>query len=227
MDRSEPTPMDPETLRGYLRLRLLRRFEGSMLGAWRVIDPRQHGRLSFHDFCRAVRHMGFIIDVRTTFEMLDRDEDGFIVLEDIDPALARLLKGFLSCLVDSHRSAKNAWAMEFASAIGKQIDVGRCPRGLFAKGAQRCGFRGDVDALYKAMDVDRASNGISYKDFAYLDKLFSTNPRGIWNHNDLRPACSMVDLRSYRTIDVGSTLWALQKQSSRSFGARLSLAATR
>lgn len=198
---------EPDSVRATFRLRLLQTF-GNLMSAWRKIDPNGHGRISYCDFCRAGRGVGYLCNIRTVFEALDTDEDGFVVLEDIDPGVAVLLKDFLTDLIRGHGSAKAAWQNVFNEKKG---DHQRVPWPVFEKACLRCGYGGNIETVYRQLNADRCSTGVSYRDFLMLDKLFTTNPTGLWHHNDIRPANSLSDLRAYKRIPhYGTTLLALQ-----------------
>lgn len=168
-------------IRAEFRRALLLRYS-SVLGAWREMDPRQHGRLAFFDFCRACRHLGYDGEARVLWEALDTDSDGFVSLWDVDPRLADLLHGFSESLAAVSGSAEAAWS-EFFNANG----IGRCPAVQFARACGRVGYEGDVDAVFKALNVDRASTGVSFQDFQLLDRWFKVAPAGRWEYHTLRP----------------------------------------
>eukprot|EP00928_Gymnodinium_smaydae_P082118 TRINITY_DN6552_c0_g1_i1.p2 TRINITY_DN6552_c0_g1~~TRINITY_DN6552_c0_g1_i1.p2 ORF type:complete len:248 (-),score=54.10 TRINITY_DN6552_c0_g1_i1:52-795(-) len=135
--------------------------------AWREMDPQQNGRIGFLDFCRACRHLGWNSESRLLWEALDTDEDGFITLEDVDPQLAALLKGFYAKL--------------------REKSIGRCPAGLFAKACEHMGYDGDAEAIYKALNVDSCSSGVSCDDITLLDSWFRGIDAGRWSYQSLRP----------------------------------------
>lgn len=173
---------DEEQIRSDFRNRLLRRYQ-TMVAAWRQIDPQSHGRLSFYDFCRACRHMGYDGEARSIWEVLDANVDGFVTLEELDPDLAELLQQFSQCCNQKCGSADNAWKEYF----NKQ-GFGRCPKERFFKGCAKLGFCGEdlVGAVYNAMDVDNASTGIAFEDFQLLDRWFKTSQTSCWSYGQLR-----------------------------------------
>lgn len=158
----------PSDLRNKLRVKY-----GTILGAWRALDPLGHGKLSFFDFCRGTRNLGGIHDVKGLWETLDKNHDGFVGLQDIDPELAWLLQDFKAVLVDSCGSAEAAWQKHFCPTFGHgEGSKGRCAAEPFAQAASNLGYTGTTSAVFRALNVDKASTGISHKDFVLLDKWF-------------------------------------------------------
>lgn len=175
-------PDDAEAARCAFRWLLLTKHR-STLSAWRTIDPLGHGRLSFYDFCRAATTLGCLCDTRKLWEALDIHQDGFVSLDEVDPDLAELLRGFAMAVSQTVGSAASAWRAYFSSA-GR---LGRCPFPRFARISRSLGYAGDVDAVYDALNVDRTPSGVSFKEFAMLDKWFRRPTHGRWDYEGLRP----------------------------------------
>jgi len=183
---------------------LLRKY-GSMVSAWKVLDPLEHGRLSFLDFCRTIKQIGYIVDAQALWQSLDTNKDGFLTLEEIDPELAHVLFEFSTFLTKTCKSAERAWRKYFGESR-----VGRCSRERFIKKARGLGYQGDIDAVFDALDVEHTIQGISFKDFRLLDKWFkgvhkkpSHKPKILpphkefsWNFEVLRSTNSAPDLRA-------------------------------
>eukprot|EP00927_Polykrikos_kofoidii_P068148 TRINITY_DN63529_c0_g1_i1.p1 TRINITY_DN63529_c0_g1~~TRINITY_DN63529_c0_g1_i1.p1 ORF type:complete len:240 (-),score=45.59 TRINITY_DN63529_c0_g1_i1:82-801(-) len=168
-------------IRAEFRRALLMRYS-SVLGAWRQMDPRHHGRLAFFDFCRACRHLGYDGEARVLWEALDTDSDGFVSLWDVDSRLADLLCGFLKALVTNAGSAEAAWQEHFNTQ-----GIGRCRQADFVKVCAHIGYTGDAEAVFRALNVDKASTGVSFQDFQLLDRWFKAAPVGRWEYHALRP----------------------------------------
>jgi len=175
-----PSPQSSR-IRASFRRALLQRYH-TTLGAWKELDPRQHGRLAFMDFCRACRHLGYDSEARTLWEALDGDHDGFITLRDIDPSLTEILHGFASVLADASGSAKEAWQQHFSSN-----GMGRVPRMLFIRACEDIGYEDDAEVVFKALNIDRTPAGVSFQDFSVLDRWFQVAPAGRWDYGTLRP----------------------------------------
>lgn len=175
-------PLDAEYVRQDFRRKLLRNYR-TMLGAWRVLDPLGNGRLSFFDFCRASRQLGCPnTDARALWEALDVNHDGFVTLDEVDPPLAEMLLDFKACIAKASGSASAAWKQHFSSRAH-----GRCAIEPFENAARRLGYNGDVGAVFDALNVDGLPSGVSFKDFALLDKWFKSSNHGAWDYSGLRP----------------------------------------
>jgi len=169
-------------MRREFRAALLRK-HFSMLRAWRAIDPNGNGRVSFSDFSKATRELGYICDAKAVWQALDANEDGFVTLDEIDPDLANLLQGFSAVLSSACGSAANAWK-EYFCPLSVHM---RCPYRTFTAAAADLGYAGDVDAVFAALDVDKMSAGICSTEFALLDKWFLPQDVKRWSFSNLRP----------------------------------------
>lgn len=176
-----------ETLRIRFQCALLSRYHCTV-GAWRELDPRRHGRISFCDFCRVCQQMGYERETRRLWEALDEDRDGFIGFEDIDHEAAELLQDFATQVVAVHGSAESVWD-KFFSKRG----CGRVPHLVFTRACLNAGFSGDSSEVYRILNADRI--GVSYRDFAMLDRWFLFRPTSptasfgaptTWDYSTLR-----------------------------------------
>lgn len=194
-----------------LRQVLLIRY-GSIINAWRTLDPQGHGKISHSHFNRAVHHLGGsgTYDMKKLWMDLDVDEDGFISLEDLDPALAELLKEFATVISEGQGSAAATWEREFSWG-----QHGRCSLDRFTRVASKLGYGAmgrqlsssktrvacrphDATAVFEALNLDHC--GVSFKEFEMLDRWF--RPRrssGGWHYGTLRSSCSMLNLSSTMT----------------------------
>jgi len=174
-----------DEVRNKFRQKLVSRYR-SVVGAWRELDPRQHGRLSFFDFCRACHRMGYERDTRQLWEAMDRNRDGFVSLDELDTVTARVLKGFSELLEERCGSAHAAWQRFFTTKGG----YGRCTPEVFKRVCEEMGYTGSADAIYNLLNVELSSAGISFKDFQLLDRWFRAveDPnKGTWDYQTLRP----------------------------------------
>mmetsp|Transcript_42076 Transcript_42076/g.111053 ORF Transcript_42076/g.111053 Transcript_42076/m.111053 type:complete len:238 (-) Transcript_42076:52-765(-) len=184
--RTEEEEEEMDRLRKRFRSTLLSRYH-TMVGAWLQMDPRGHGRISFYDFCRACRDMGYERETKPLWEALDRNRDGFVSLDELHGRTAKLLAAFRAALVEAHGSAEVAWGRCF-SPNGKD-GFGRCKSEAFLKGCRDVNFSGDADAVFTALNVERTSMGITQKEFNMLDQWFkSSPPHGNWDYEHLRPS---------------------------------------
>lgn len=171
------------------RMLLLRKYH-TMGAAWRALDPLQHGRLSWCDFCRGLKELGGIFDARGLWESLDSNSDGFISLEEVDPEFARLFHGFYLAISGACKTCEAAWRQYFSTT-----EKGRCSLDRFTRAAKKLGYTGDARAVFQALNVDNTPSGVSFKDFRMLDKWFRFIPSGRWDYAGLRPTTSVPELQ--------------------------------
>ena len=83
------------------RILLINKF-GNLLRAWKfALDDDGNGRLSFYEFCNAVRKLGYIGNYNELWETLGgpSDKHGFIFPEGLDPEMARMINEFRDKLI--------------------------------------------------------------------------------------------------------------------------------
>merc|ERR1719262_831211 len=81
------------TLEGFRKQLLLR--YGSIVTAWRcALDLDGNGRLSFGEFCMALRDLSYNGNVKQLWAELHSDGSGLIALRDLDPVAADGLETF-------------------------------------------------------------------------------------------------------------------------------------
>eukprot|EP00927_Polykrikos_kofoidii_P046425 TRINITY_DN40678_c0_g2_i1.p1 TRINITY_DN40678_c0_g2~~TRINITY_DN40678_c0_g2_i1.p1 ORF type:complete len:312 (+),score=32.07 TRINITY_DN40678_c0_g2_i1:135-938(+) len=97
LKRLHTVDQDAAVIRDDFRNKLIRRYK-SVLGGWRVLDPRGGGRVSFSDLCRALPDLGYICDARALWNALDIKEDGCITLDEVDAGIAWGLAEFTTSL---------------------------------------------------------------------------------------------------------------------------------
>mmetsp|Transcript_57852 Transcript_57852/g.161476 ORF Transcript_57852/g.161476 Transcript_57852/m.161476 type:complete len:249 (+) Transcript_57852:82-828(+) len=175
-------------IRAQFRKVLLQRYH-TIVAAWRELDPRYHGRLAYFDFCRACRNIGYDGEARLLWEALDADSDGFVLIQDVDEALAALLKGFVDSIVKVCGSAEAAWQLYFCSN-----GMGRCSSVQFAQSCANIGYHGNVDGVFEALNADRCSVGISFQEFKLLDRWFLSACPGRWQYGRLRPKLNQAEI---------------------------------
>merc|ERR1719506_2719692 len=67
----------------------MRKYAGNLLKAWRLgLDLDGGGTLSYIEFCQAVRHQGYVGDMKKLWSEMDTDGSGFIGLDEFAPAVA-------------------------------------------------------------------------------------------------------------------------------------------
>jgi len=174
--------------------RLFRKYR-NLLGAWRALDPDRRGRFAFSGLCAVTKDLGAICDARALWDALDTDKDGYVGISDLDPQAAELLSGFSHVLTRACGSADEAWRKLFT----KENEYSRCPVFSFAAAARKCGYSGDVDAVFAVLNTDNGALGICYEDFILLDKwFFPVSSAGRWHlKGDKLNRDSMSDMTIY------------------------------
>merc|ERR1719359_631479 len=68
-----------------LKKALVRKY-GTVTSAWRNgLDTNGNGKVSFIDFCKKVRELGFNGNLQRIFKELDTDGSGIISFNEVDP----------------------------------------------------------------------------------------------------------------------------------------------
>ncbi len=103
-----------DSIQGFRRM-LLHRY-GSMINAWKHLDADNNGRLSYSEFCKACRDVGYFSNLRKLWNALDDDRTGFITLNELDFANnAVLLEQFVRILVQRYKTIGKAWLQGFGA----------------------------------------------------------------------------------------------------------------
>jgi len=96
---------------------------GTIIGAWRgCLDSDKNGKLSFNEFCKACRRLGYSGDLKSLWNQFDAQKKGFISLRDLDPEADELVGSFLKMLADKYGTLDNAWKHGFNKDPHDSID---------------------------------------------------------------------------------------------------------
>ena len=57
----------------------------NMARAWRAIDQDDNGFLTLHEFCEALRNIGYDRNLRMIYNLLDYNRGGTISYDEFDP----------------------------------------------------------------------------------------------------------------------------------------------
>eukprot|EP00929_Paragymnodinium_shiwhaense_P000336 TRINITY_DN100584_c0_g1_i1.p1 TRINITY_DN100584_c0_g1~~TRINITY_DN100584_c0_g1_i1.p1 ORF type:complete len:620 (-),score=151.95 TRINITY_DN100584_c0_g1_i1:268-2127(-) len=163
---------DAAWVRADFRKQLLRRHH-TMARAWRYFDSGMRGRLSFYEMNRGCRDLGYDGNVRTLWEALDLDRDGFVSLHEVDPKTANTLEGLAICIWASCGSVELAWK-KFFNPKGKH----RCIFEDFKTACEAIGYPGDAKEVFELLNIDLAGHGILVTEFDFL-KLWFTPPDSV------------------------------------------------
>mmetsp|Transcript_10881 Transcript_10881/g.24716 ORF Transcript_10881/g.24716 Transcript_10881/m.24716 type:complete len:677 (+) Transcript_10881:150-2180(+) len=146
----------------------LEQHEGTTLRAWlRHFDTNQDHGVTFAEFQRGMRAMGYNGDHLHIFELLDSDKSGELGMEEIDPDLA----DFWIMFVEWSKCTFADGIDQMLEALGGEEAVtSRClHEDAFIAGMHNNGWHhGGEDLLFHSLDID-GTGSINDKDLYWLD----------------------------------------------------------
>jgi Ca2+-binding EF-hand superfamily protein len=126
--------------------RALIRKHGTITSAWRLgLDANGNGKVSFIEFGKHVRNLGFQGDIKSIFRELDSNDDGIISFNEVDPDWYGKISQFHRLLHTKHRTYDSAWA---------HLDVNRqyvVEVDQFVQFCKDLGYKEDARALFKQL----------------------------------------------------------------------------
>ncbi|CAJ1405684.1 unnamed protein product [Effrenium voratum] len=179
----QPTLDQCEKIRQDFHELLLRKY-GSIAGAWKQIDVNQDGKLSFFEFLRACQSLGVGKGARQIFGALDLDRSGFISMSEVDAPLAEMMTSLAVTIWSVFGTVEKAWRSCFNRRGALRISEEE-----FMAATRELGFRGNASHLFQELATERASSGISRKEFGFLhvwiadgqpDRIGSAEPESRW-----------------------------------------------
>eukprot|EP00929_Paragymnodinium_shiwhaense_P042081 TRINITY_DN21841_c0_g1_i1.p1 TRINITY_DN21841_c0_g1~~TRINITY_DN21841_c0_g1_i1.p1 ORF type:complete len:1571 (+),score=554.59 TRINITY_DN21841_c0_g1_i1:152-4864(+) len=133
---------------------------GSVYTAWRqALDLDGNGRLSFGEFCTAMRDLGYIGNVRELFAYLDADLDGFIGLHELDKETAELMADYRQKACAKYKNLLRAWQSMDASGYA-QVNMGG-----FKKHLESIGYEGDPELLFRNLQLEKGRKFLTLREF--------------------------------------------------------------
>jgi hypothetical protein len=132
---------------GQFKQMLVQRF-GSMLVAWRkALDVSGDGRLSFQEFTKACRALGYAGNIANLWKELDDDDSGVITLRELDEQAYNQLEAFHECVTKSYGDIYTAWYKCLEPECTGQVEVT-----VFQKRIVKMGYTAtDPGKLVKAL----------------------------------------------------------------------------
>merc|ERR1719171_2307550 len=102
---------------------LLNRKYGTIVAAWALcLDRTGTGKVSWGNFCKDVRGVGYSGNAKTLWAQLDDDKSGTIGLEEIDSNAAELLKEFRDKMEQTFGDMIKGWNTILAGQTGLDKD---------------------------------------------------------------------------------------------------------
>jgi len=142
----------------------LRRKYGHYVKAWRNgLSPDGGMTLLKNDFFKAISRMGWQGDVRVLWQTFDRDNSGYVSIEELDARNAALLAHFHSFVMKRFGSASTAYR-----AFDK-YNRKRIRQQEFVAALKKFEFTHPAKPLFPIFDVDNVGS-VMEKDFLFLDK---------------------------------------------------------
>jgi len=129
--------------------KLCERTYGSLVGAWRLcLDIDGNGKLTFNEWCRALRQLGYAGDYRALFKKYDSGPKpkGYILLKDLDPKSHDLISCFLELLAERYGDLDSSWRQGFNRDPHECIDeVG------LREACETLGYPHSADQLFRCL----------------------------------------------------------------------------
>ncbi|CAK0860713.1 unnamed protein product [Prorocentrum cordatum] len=124
---------------------LCRRKFGSMTAAWRqCLDTDNNGKLTFGEFCNALRRLGYVGNFKKLWSEYDKDKKGVILMSDLDAEADSLIRSFLALLSEKFGDLDRAWQEGFHKDPHDSIDIS-----MLREAAVAMGWEGNVETLFK------------------------------------------------------------------------------
>lgn len=182
---------------------------GSLIGAWRLcLDLDGNGKLTFGEFCKALRRLGFGGDYQALFKRYDKDQKHFIRLKDLDPEADEIITSFLALLGSNFGELDNAWRLGFKKDPHDSIDE----EGL-RKACEAMGYSHDVQKLFRCLQPVPGRQLITIWDLdpectrkkQRGDKAFITKPKSPISTADQRSHSAFEFVDSQRSTACRSS----------------------
>mmetsp|Transcript_32897 Transcript_32897/g.71787 ORF Transcript_32897/g.71787 Transcript_32897/m.71787 type:complete len:684 (-) Transcript_32897:87-2138(-) len=142
----------------------LKRKYGHFLRAWRcALSPDGLMTLHKNDLFKAVSNIGWLGDVRLLWTAFDKDDSGYISLEELDPRGAEILAHFRLFVEEKFGSASIAFR-----ALDK-FNIKKLRQPEFVGGLKGHGFQHPAKKLFFGLDT-HGNKAIVEEDILFLDR---------------------------------------------------------
>lgn len=160
---------------------------GSMIGAWRnCLDDDVNGKLTFGEFCTALRRIGYAGDFKSLYKSYDKDNKGHISLRDLCPEEDEIVNSFLKLLGETFKTIELAWRDGF-----HQDPHGSISKKDLAEACSKLGYPYDMEKLFKCLQPSPGKQLITIWD---LDPECSRmRARGLHHHEIIKSEPRSLD----------------------------------
>jgi len=140
---------------------------GCIMGAWRnVLDADHNGKITYGEFCKGARQLGYAGSIKQLWMSLDVDNNGYISLHELDPKVHTMVVHFLALLSEKYGTLDRAWRKGF----------GKDPHGA-------CDLQ-ELEKVCQVLDYTEADPKVLF------NSLQPIPGRGLISIWDLDPECS-------------------------------------
>merc|ERR1719316_1835419 len=180
---SKSAPLRCTSKEDFLKF-LDRRFGNSVRG-WRfALDPDQNMKLSYMQFCKTARLLGYEGPIRALWDDLDKDDGGWISLDEVAPGAFAELKNFKDVLATHFVTCDNAWRKCFAKN-GQVLLSEEAFVSAMKQYVEPLGWSGSAKLIYRYLDSDIHGVGhMTIEDLHWLGLPYSSGSLSPSQHQD-------------------------------------------
>lgn len=146
------------------------RHYGTICAAWRHgLDFDGNGKLSFAEWSKALRQVGFEGNIKATYKVLDDDSSGIVTFGELEPEWAGRLKEFTEKLMKYYGDGKFNW-----ETVWKKIDDNgnnQLDKAEFEEVCELIGYTGRPWDLFKELRFHPSRRFLNLEDFQSMPKV--------------------------------------------------------
>lgn len=160
--RQQSTDLGQELFRDFKAY--LKKKHGNLVRAWRTVFPSSDSMiLPKPAFLKACAAMGFATNAKALWTVLDKDNSGFVSLDELEPKSAEVLAKFKLLLDNKFNSVQEAFAAIDLDGTRK-ISAKQ-----FDDALKQHGWTGPTKQLFSYLDKDSRKT-LQVQDFKFLEK---------------------------------------------------------